>query len=401
MSKIVCAFRGRRDNYQVPIALAEAGKLDQFITDFYATAPVRSLSRLGSTRLREKIEFRHCSAIPADRVRSLWLSTAIEHLRHAAGISRRQTYRSIDVHYSLAARDRARESRANLLLYTPYAWEAFNAKYEHRPHKALFQYHPHTDFEKRVLAADVEQYPEAQRSFAEETGEHFSIASAPRERDAWKHADLIICASSFTKRTLTAAGAAPERCHVVPYGVELPRTPINQAPGDFFQALFVGSGVQRKGLHHLLRAWKAAKLRLNRRLILVCRTIDPGIATLIAGDPSISVRQRISANDLAHLYATSSLLVMPSLIEGFGQVFLEALAWGCPVLGTPNTCLPDLGGEDDGVFSCDAGRLDLLVTMLERLATELTGNVPLRQQAHACAARFTWQRFRRDLLQHL
>ena len=28
----VCAFRGRRDSYQVPIALAEIGQLDAFVT---------------------------------------------------------------------------------------------------------------------------------------------------------------------------------------------------------------------------------------------------------------------------------------------------------------------------------------------------------------------------------
>jgi hypothetical protein len=29
-------------------------------------------------------------------------------------------------------------------------------------------------------------------------------------------------------------------------------------------------------------------------------------------------------------------------VEGFGQVYLEALARGCPVVGTPHTALPDL-----------------------------------------------------------
>ena len=46
---------------------------------------------------------------------------------------------------------------------------------------------------------------------------------------------------------------------------------------------------------------------------------------------------------------------MPSLVEGFGQVYLEALAEGTPILGTKNTALPDLGGEEDGVFLATAG----------------------------------------------
>jgi glycosyltransferase involved in cell wall biosynthesis len=52
------------------------------------------------------------------------------------------------------------------------------------------------------------------------------------------------------------------------------------------------------------------------------------------------------------------------LIEGFGQVFLEALSYGCPVLSTVNTCLPDLGGESDGIFLTEVGNLDQLTYKL-------------------------------------
>jgi len=43
MEQYVCAFRGRRDSYQAPLALAEGGLLDQFITDAYALPWVRTL----------------------------------------------------------------------------------------------------------------------------------------------------------------------------------------------------------------------------------------------------------------------------------------------------------------------------------------------------------------------
>jgi glycosyltransferase involved in cell wall biosynthesis len=400
-SDYVCAFRGRRDNYQVPVALAEAGKLDQFITDFYATASARSLSVLAPRSLREKLASRFCPAIPKDRVRSLWWSTGIEHLRHAFGVSRRRTYSSIDTRYSLAARDRARNQKANLFLYSPYAWEAFTADYEHHPHKVLFQYHPHSEFERRLLAADVAEYPEVERSFREETGAGLSSEAAGRERDVWKYAHTIICASSFTRETLIAAGAEREICHVVPYGVETPDPRPEQMAGDTFQALFVGSGVQRKGLHHLLRAWKNAKLPPKSRLILVCRNIDSGIAAMIGDNPSIELRQRVAADELASLYAKSSLFVMPSLTEGFGQVFLEALAAGCPVLGTANTCLQDIGGEEDGIFSSEPGNIEQLTAELEGFGTSLGRLVSLRDAAQRCAKRFTWNRFRREIIRSL
>jgi hypothetical protein len=37
MGKFVCAFRGRRDSYQMPLALAEVDLPDRFVTDAYAS----------------------------------------------------------------------------------------------------------------------------------------------------------------------------------------------------------------------------------------------------------------------------------------------------------------------------------------------------------------------------
>jgi glycosyltransferase involved in cell wall biosynthesis len=88
---------------------------------------------------------------------------------------------------------------------------------------------------------------------------------------------------------------------------------------------------------------------------------------------------------------------MPSLVEGFGQVYLEALGHGCPVLGTANTCLPDIGTEADGVFLCEPGDIDSLVGKLEQLASVVPGNRALRAAAHSRAMAFTWAEFRRKL----
>ncbi|HET9367367.1 MAG TPA: glycosyltransferase family 4 protein [Candidatus Udaeobacter sp.] len=393
----VCAFRGRRDNYQVPLALAEAGKLDQLITDLYAAGLARLFAPLLPAQLANKLSTRWHSGIPSSKVRSLWFTTALEHLRHLFGTGSDRTYFILDRHYSLAARNRARKTKSNLFLYSGYAWEAFTATYSHRPRKILFQFHPHIDFERVVLTEDSKAYPEVTCSYQEATVTSASEAIS-RERESWRHADAIICASSFTKQTLVEAGADPMLCKVVPYGIDLPREETNKAPTfDRFEALFVGSGIQRKGLHHLIKAWVGAQLPKHSRLTLVCRNIDPAISGLARQDSSIALLRMISKEELCNLYRRSSIFVMPSLIEGFGQVFLEALSFGCPVLGTPRTGLPDLGGEGDGIFTVMPGNIVALRESLSRLALTLPGNADLRQQARSCASRFPWSRFRAAL----
>jgi glycosyltransferase involved in cell wall biosynthesis len=116
-----------------------------------------------------------------------------------------------------------------------------------------------------------------------------------------------------------------------------------------------------------------------------------------ASTPRVTVVRGVPPSRLNELYAASSLFVMPSLVEGFGQVYLEALAQGCPVLGTPNTCLPDLGDESAGVFLVPAGGIDELASRLESLAQKLPGNSGIRLAARNCAKRFTWPAFRQGI----
>lgn len=393
-SKYVCAFRGRRDYYQAPLALAEAELLDSFITDVYARRTVSALSKTLPARLREKVLSRRRTGIPDQQVRCLWTSSLFERANFRFGRPESLIFARYDAEFSKAAAAHARKNRSNLFLYSPYAWEAFTAPYRHTPHKVMFQFHPHPDVESRILADDKVRFPFVRESYTEESGERLSEQLRQRNRDAWKHADLVFCASSFTRQTLLEAGATEEKCRVVPYGIEVPKITL-QAP-ETFKALFVGAGSQRKGLHHLLLAWQQARLPKHSRLTLVCRTMDSGIQELVSSTRNVELIRGLSQIDLIQQFRHSSVLVMPSLVEGFGQVYLEALAEGCPVLGTRNTGLPDIGGEAVNII--EAGDIEHLVSMLESLSRELPGNRKIREAAQHSAAGFSWLRFRQNLV---
>jgi glycosyltransferase involved in cell wall biosynthesis len=380
----------------VPIALAEAGILEEFITDAYAGSTVRSVASVLPKRLRQKLDFRFDPGLPPDRVRSIWSSTLVEQLRHGLGCAPSVTYAKLDRHFGSAVAVRAQRRKCNLLIYSHYAWEAFTQRYQHTPKKVLFQFHPHPDFERRILADDSHKYSFAKQSFASETGEDVSEELKERTRDIWKHADLVLCASSFTKRSLLEAGVEDGRCKVIPYGIDVPRIRANSASARF-TALFVGTGNQRKGLHHLLLAWRQARLAEGSSLVLVCRVIDRSIAALVKDTPSVVLVPGVESARLTELFETSSVLVLPSLVEGFGQVYLEALARGCPVVGTPHTALPDLRAEGDPIWLTEPGEIDQLVSVLESLSATLPGDPHVRLRAQACAMRWSWERFRSAL----
>ena len=395
--RYVCAFFGRRDYYQMPIALAEHDMLQAFITDAYGFPLPAPVEHLLPTRWREKLRFRQDSRIPVERIECLWSAVPNRELRRLAGHTEWQLFARLDRKLSLAAAERARRTRSNLLLYNPYAWEAFNASYPHTPRRVLFQFHPHPDLERRLLLEDSARYSFFAYSYEAEMGADVDAGLKRRTRDCWRHADLILCASEFARRSLVEAGADPALCRVVPYGIDLP-PPVEQAAAPLsFNVGFVGSGTQRKGLHHLVLAWQKASLPADSRLTVVCRSIDSGLEPLVLATPRARLVRGLGADELRRLYRESALMAMPSLVEGFGQVYLEALAEGCPVLGTPNTCLPDLGATP-AVCCVEPGNIDHLVAELERLAKVLPANADIRRAARDCAARWPWAAFRKGLI---
>lgn len=100
--------------------------------------------------------------------------------------------------------------------------------------------------------------------------------------------------------------------------------------------------------------------------------------------------------DLPLLYAGAELVVLPSLVEGFGLPALEAMACGAPVLVSNSSSLPEVVGEAGLLFD----PLDEQA-LAQRMAQALS-DAKLRQslsQAGLQRARaFTWQQAASQLL---
>jgi glycosyltransferase involved in cell wall biosynthesis len=106
---------------------------------------------------------------------------------------------------------------------------------------------------------------------------------------------------------------------------------------------------------------------------------------------------RQSRADLWRLYNESDVFVMPSLVEGFGLVYLEALAAGCYAIGTDNTGLPDLAPSSAEGAIVPAGDADALAMALET-AYGLHARGELDpQRIRDFAAGKVWAGFRRSV----
>jgi UDP-glucose:(heptosyl)LPS alpha-1,3-glucosyltransferase len=154
--------------------------------------------------------------------------------------------------------------------------------------------------------------------------------------------------------------------------------------------LFVGSGFQRKGLDRLLRAWNASKL--SDAYLLVVGD-DARLARYRTWAEQIS-RGKIlfagSRDDVEDFYAAADLVALPSLQEAFGNVVLEALASGVPVLVSAAAGAAEVlrGPFIQGIVQHSEDKL-ALTQKLEQLL-ERSRDTDYRQQARQLGEQYSW-----------
>jgi glycosyltransferase involved in cell wall biosynthesis len=209
-----------------------------------------------------------------------------------------------------------------------------------------------------------------------------------------QRADAVVVVSDYTAgQVQSRLGVARERIAIVPPGAPpwAPRTP--PPPGG--PVLFIGTLEPRKNVAALLRAYSRLAERSARvpPLLLVGR-VTPESASIMAQlqQPPLSGRARhigyVSDERREQLYREASVLVMPSLNEGFGLPALEAMTVGLPVVASNRGNLPALVG--DAGLLVEPGDEAAIGDAIERLIDD-------RGFAEQCAARgveraaaFTW-----------
>jgi glycosyltransferase involved in cell wall biosynthesis len=396
MLKYVTAFPGRRDSYQIPLSLFENGRLLKFLTDGYDSGLVAGALKIIGARATAR---RRCQGLPDAVVETnfrfeLWGGV----LRRTYGPSRAAVLS--DAWLARRAAAAANSTGASVFLYEFQAELCFRLLRSSRQRKILFHFHPHPGWEHRLFASDVRGYPQFARLVDSITRSNMPTRFSEHTREAWRGADHILVASSCTRESLVQVGCPVERISVVPYGREavegasmLASEPKLDRP--FF--LWVGAGSYRKGLHHLCRAWKAAGCGKEADLVIVARVLDPGMETLVHAE-GIRWLKGVSRAELNWYYGHACCFVMPSLSEGFGQVYLEALANGCPVIGTRNSVLPDLEGSQQWIHYVEPGDFEALAEKMRELLRNRSGERSReKNEIMASVQGYSWERFRREL----
>ncbi|MGZ9812019.1 glycosyltransferase [Pseudoroseicyclus sp. H15] len=380
--KYIVAHNRDRDFYQVAAALAEVGQLERLVTDYYR--PDREI-------IPTPLRHRHSDFIPAALTKTVWPAVALQSLRRQIDRTGLDTIHHTNRIIGAAARSVARKSPGvDLLLYSTYAMEAFNDPKLSDREKTLFLFHPHPGLIEEILRPNIEEYGIGHRGLEEETAVAHRIAVLDAELAA---ADRVLCASLLTARSAIRVGVASDRVHIVPYGIARPKPQsikLEQANGEM-KFLFVGQAIHRKGVHHLLAAWRLAKLG-NATLSMVCSRAQDGLLDDLPDN--VTVKAGLSSQELWNEYTSADVFVLPSLVEGFGLVLLEALSAGCFTIFTENTGLANLGVPQNIGMESKAGDTKALASALEAAAHFYESNAIDREAIIQYSENFSASNFR-------
>ncbi|BCB87355.1 glycosyltransferase family 4 protein [Phytohabitans suffuscus] len=167
-----------------------------------------------------------------------------------------------------------------------------------------------------------------------------------RQLRVYERVTGVFAMSHWLARSLVEdTGLPPEKVHVLHPGLHLDASASDTRPpapeGPRRRLLFVGRTFEGKGADLVLAA-----------LEILRRDVDPGITLTMVGPrewplpggppQGVDFRGSLPLREVAALYDTHDLFVLPTRIEGFGLVFAEALARGLPCVGRDAFAMPEM-----------------------------------------------------------
>ena len=138
---------------------------------------------------------------------------------------------------------------------------------------------------------------------------------------------------------------------------------------DYPIILFIGTNFQRKGLPHLIKSSPQVIKELPTVQFYVIGK-DPNaeilkkLCTTLNVENNFKFLGHIKYQDLPFYYEIADVFVMPSLIEGFATVFMEAMASGTPVIGGNVGCTKELINHGKNGFLVEKDDVDQLAAYI-------------------------------------
>ncbi|MEM3485256.1 MAG: glycosyltransferase family 4 protein [Candidatus Methanomethyliaceae archaeon] len=216
-------------------------------------------------------------------------------------------------------------------------------------------------------------------------------------------ADRLVAISQDVKQKVLEFYRVNKPVQVIHFGLPIARADHHEMPpkhersDEDFTIVTVARLIKRKGIDTLLRSLSLLESLRFKAIII---GDGPDLPQLQAFARELGLQDRVQFMGFVpeerkdELLSLSDVFVLPSIHEGFGLVYIEAMRWGVPVIAS------NVGGQTDFLSDGETGYLvppgDYL-TLADRIKTlmsdrnrawrmgELNKNIARNLSAEACA----------------
>jgi glycosyltransferase involved in cell wall biosynthesis len=216
---------------------------------------------------------------------------------------------------------------------------------------------------------------------------------------ASKHADSLVCISSYTaKIMIDKYPAATGKTEIVWQGHSpciYEKTPPNHNNREHDYILSFGHWAHKnvedsiRIIENMAKRGKIIKLKVLGEGEYIENTLRP-LAYLLGVEKHVCFLGRVSDEELDELMREAVALVFLSKYEGFGLPVLEAMSRKCPVISSDKASLPEVVGKYG--FIMKEGEIDSAALYIE----SLLGSTIKRQEtidlAYNYSCSLTWDR---------
>jgi glycosyltransferase involved in cell wall biosynthesis len=214
-------------------------------------------------------------------------------------------------------------------------------------------------------------------------------------------AQAVLSTSDYCRQAIQRHyGIAKQQIRIVPEGIDLPRwrqiaheTP-KQSDGQTI--LCVARQYPRKHVADLLRAMPVVRQHFpNAKALIVGDGPEHGdlqrlAAELHLGDAAQLLGAIPDDNALARMYRRADIFCLPSVQEGFGIVYLEAMASGLPIVATKAAAIPEVVPHGQAGLLIQPGNVAELADSLCDLLGNPDRRNALGQFGQEYVARYDW-----------
>lgn len=173
-------------------------------------------------------------------------------------------------------------------------------------------------------------------------GDYFFHRISNRKLKEYDLADYILTLSTLAKQSLIENGINPQKIRVINLGFNpnqfFAKNNYNSLLNRPLRIIFTGIVTQRKGVNIIASCAKKI-IHLPIDFIIIGPKDDGFI--FIDNVPNIKYISYLQHNNLVDEFHSSDVFVLPSYLDSWGMVVIEAMACGLPVIVSENTGAKD------------------------------------------------------------